>query len=158
MSHSIIQFYYYPTVKCYLLFFILCALISIFLSCEDSVNTTIDSTYTCHEEKQWTLDEIRAEIQGKWLWTHRFCVLTGDFPVTPQATFEFNDTSIIIRENDLFTIDVRWFISQDEFGSYMISTQPSTSQITGYLYLCDDRMICSLNPVDACDQYFTRIN
>ena len=102
----------------------------------------------CHEEKDWTEQELEKHLIGKWDW--RFEETIGGFTGASDTTWEHVGLEVDFLVNNLITISEDWR-KQDFFWEVRASTNNSGFQLwiagndadylKGDLYVCDDNFV-----------------
>lgn len=124
--------------------------------------------YTCHEQQDWTLGTVQQALAGQWEWKFARTWSSGDRPAKTSMLYIGAKIRFVIDGTGVYTkpnaspLNFTWRISDTNGLNgehvYGVRTEPDVLLVSGFVFLCDNRMVCSAIPVDGADNYFKRVN
>ena len=112
----------------------------------------------CHN--RMTLDSLQTENEliGEWEWIFIRCFSdpgNGDDYSYRGLTIEFksNHTLIVKKEGEVIKTS-SWTLKDRLDGSFSLEADPSVSQLSGIISICEDLISFNASYYDLCDNYF----
>lgn len=114
--------------------------------------------HNCHDEENPYDSQIRAKLEGEWLWVKKACYSSGETTLANrQVILKFTDASVYrITESSRTVAEGTWTLEKTPGGMWQLKAEQPSEYIFGYLLICGDQLLFNGSVLDGCDYLYKR--